>query len=367
MTLTVVQILPALEGGGVERGTLEVAAELIRHGHRSFVISAGGRMVEQLERVGSEHIKWDIGKKSLLTFRYILKLRKFLRENKIDVIHARSRLPAWIAWFAWKGMDKNSRPRFITTVHGLYTPGCYSSIMTKGEVVIAVSKTIKGYIEQNYPDVEQSRIRLIYRGVDEKEFPYGYKPDEQWLKLWYQHYPQLKEQCVLTLPGRLTRLKGHKEFIDLIGSLVKNGKQVYGLIVGDVPADRHHYMRELQKNINEQRLDKNIIFTGHRLDMREIYAVSDMVLSLSSKPESFGRTVLEALNLGTPVAGYAYGGVGEILEELYPTGCVKSGDRLDLVNTVSTIMENQIKVEEVKKYSLKSMLNSTINVYKEFA
>ena len=130
--LTVVQVLPALEGGGVERGTLEVARELVRHGHGSLVISAGGRMVAELEREGSEHITWTIGAKSLLTLRYVSKLRDLLVERRVDILHARSRLPAWIAWLAWRGMDPATRPHFVTTVHGLYSVNRYSAVMRRG-------------------------------------------------------------------------------------------------------------------------------------------------------------------------------------------------------------------------------------------
>ena len=117
--LTVVQILPALESGGVERGTLEVGRYLVQNGHRSIVISAGGRMVEQLRREGSEHIAWDVGAKSLWSLRFVPRLRRFLRDNQVDILHARSRMPAWLAWLAWRGMEPIHRPRFVTTVHGL--------------------------------------------------------------------------------------------------------------------------------------------------------------------------------------------------------------------------------------------------------
>ena len=367
MKLTVVQLLPELESGGVERGTLEVAAELVRQGHRSIVISAGGRMVEQLEREGSEHVRWDIGKKSLLTFRYIFQLRKFLKKNSIDILHARSRLPAWIAYLAWKGMDKNNRPHFITTVHGQYSVSKYSSVMVRGERVIAVSKTIQDYITSNYLFVDKTKIRLIHRGVESQEFPYEYKPTDEWLNKWHAQYPQLKNKIIITLAGRITRLKGHKDFIELINSLVEKGYDIHGLIVGGTDIKHKKYENEIRSMVLDKNIQNRISFTGHRTDVRDIFSISDIVVSLTNKPESFGRTVLEALSLGTPVAGYAYGGVGEILNELYPAGAVKPYNQTGLVSRVADILDNGIKVGEVKKYSLQSMLDSTINVYKEFA
>jgi hypothetical protein len=119
--LTVLQVLPALDGGGVERGTLEVAAALTQQGHRSLVISAGGRLVARLEAAGSRHIDWPIGAKSILTLRWVRRLRQLLLEESVDILHARSRLPAWVAWLAWRGLSPDRRPRFLTTVHGLYS------------------------------------------------------------------------------------------------------------------------------------------------------------------------------------------------------------------------------------------------------
>ena len=131
--LNVAQLLPALNGGGVERGAVEVAGELVRRGHRSLVISAGGRLVPELVGAGSEHLAWPLGVKSPLTLRWVQPLRRWLAAQRIDILHARSRLPAWIGWLAWRGMDPATRPRFVTTVHGLYSVSRYSAIMTWGE------------------------------------------------------------------------------------------------------------------------------------------------------------------------------------------------------------------------------------------
>jgi len=130
--LTVVQVLPALEGGGVERGTLEVARELVRRGHCSIVISAGGRMVDELLRDGSEHISWPIGVKSLFTLRFVPKLRRLFGERHVIFCMPDRVLPAWVAYLAWRGMDPATRPHFVTTVHGMYSVNRYSAIMTRG-------------------------------------------------------------------------------------------------------------------------------------------------------------------------------------------------------------------------------------------
>src|SRR5574340_1156848 len=135
--LTVLQLLPALESGGVERGTLEVADALVQRGHRALVMSGGGRLVAPLTKLGAEHYTWPIGVKSPRTLLLVGKLRRFLIEQRVDIVHARSRVPAWIACLAWRGMDLATRPRFVTTVHGMYGVNRYSRVMTRGGGFIA--------------------------------------------------------------------------------------------------------------------------------------------------------------------------------------------------------------------------------------
>ncbi|OIQ82747.1 2-deoxystreptamine N-acetyl-D-glucosaminyltransferase [mine drainage metagenome] len=363
--LTVLQVLPALAGGGVERGTLEVGKFLVEHGHRSMVMSAGGRMVEQLTREGSEHFAWAVGAKSLMTLRLISRLRRFLVEQQVDVLHVRSRMPAWIAWLAWRGMNPATRPHLVTTVHGMYSVSRYSAIMMKGERVIAVSDTIRRYILNNYPEVPAARIALIPRGVDPAEFPHGYRPPEAWLDAWRAQYPQLEGRLVLTLPGRLTRLKGHEDFIRLIGRLKARGLSVHGLIVGGEDPRRRRYAQQLLGRVAGAGMADAITFTGHRSDLREIMAVSDIVLSLSSKPESFGRTSLEALSLGVPVIGYDHGGVGETLRAIFPEGAVPLGQADALEDAVVRNIRPQAGIAAAHNFLLQHMLERTIQVYEE--
>ena len=361
--LSVVQLLPALNGGGVERGTLEIARELVRHGHRSVVISAGGRLVPELLREGSEHLAWPLGAKSPWVLRWVRPLRHWLAEQRIDILHVRSRLPAWIAWLAWRQMDPATRPRFITTVHGLYSVSAYSAIMTRGERVIAVSDTVRAYLRQHYPQLAAERIQVIQRGVDPLDFPQGYRPSSEWLTDWYRHYPQLQEGPVLTLPGRLSRLKGHEAFIELIARLRAEGHPVHGLIVGGIEPRRQAYANDLQRKVHALGLSDAVLFIGHRADIREIYAVSTLVLSLSTKPESFGRTVLEALSLGRPVVAYAQGGVGEILDRLYPVGRVPPDDTAALFSRVSALLETAPPVPSESAFPLQGMLDETLTLY----
>ena len=358
--LTVLQMLPALEGGGVERGTLELDAELVRRGYRSLVMSAGGPLVSRLH---GEHIAWPVGRKSPAALLLAHRLRRFLARERVDVLHPRSRLPAWIAWLAWRGMPAERRPRFITSVHGIHSVSRYSRIVTRGERVIAVSGAVRDYLLRAYPGIEAGRIRVIHNGVDQAVYPWDYRPPRSWQQRWFAEHAYLLDRLVLTLPGRLTRRKGHADFVFLMKRLVEAGMPVHGLIVGAEDARHAAYARELYAAVQAAGLGDRITFTGQRLDLRDIMAVSNLVLSLSLKPEAFGRTVLEALSMGVPVVGYDHGGVGELLATLYPAGHVPPGDRVALVDRVRALLERPGTVAEQPRFDLAETLDRTIAVY----
>lgn len=371
--LKVLQILPALDGGGVERGTLEIARALVARGHESVVLSGGGRLVAQLQREGSRHMAMDLGRKSPFTLLKYRSLRTLLAREQFDIVHVRSRLPAWVAWLAWRGMSATKRPHFVSTVHGMHSVSAYSGIMCAGERVIAVSDTVQRYIEthytqQHWPHVDMHRVVTIPRGVDPQEFPWQYVPPTDWLATFREQHPQLAGKFVVTLPGRLTRLKGHQDFIAVIGALVARGINVIGLVVGGEDPKRSAYAREIRARVRQAGLGERILFPGHRSDMREIYAVSDCVLSLSGKPEAFGRTVLEALALGRPVVGYAHGGVAEILAALFPYGAVANGDVQMIVERLTGVLQGQAPaVIRNERFLLTEMQEKTLALYAELA
>lgn len=366
--LTVVQTIPALDAGGVERGTVEVAAELVARGHRAVVVSAGGRMTVELESVGAEHFTLPIHAKSPATLRLVRPLRRLIGELGADVLHSRSRVPAWVSYLAWRGMKPGCRPRFVTSVHGLYSVNRWSAIMTRGEVVEAVSDAARRYIIDNYPRVPESRVRVIHRGVDPKEFPHGFTPDPAWLERWRNEFPELRGRRLITMIGRLTRLKGHAEMIGLISELRDSGLPVHGVIVGGVDPRRARYARELRELVRDSKLEHHITFTGHRGDVREIAAISDVVLSLSTTPESFGRSVLEAVRLGTPVLGWDHGGVGEVLAAVHPAGAVPLGDTTELARRAATLLaQPKSLVPLTTRFTKREMLDRTIALYEELA
>src|SRR5258708_16576577 len=177
--LTVVQLLPALNAGGVERSVLEIGRALVAAGHRSIVISAGGRLQEKLVAQGSEHITLDIGRKSLATLRHVRSLRRLFSKLRPDIVHARSRLPAWLARFALRGV-RAPKPHFITTVHGLNSPSFYSSILTRGERVICVSNAVRDYILLHYSRTDPTRLTVVPRYFVPADVAFGCQPDVAW-------------------------------------------------------------------------------------------------------------------------------------------------------------------------------------------
>jgi glycosyltransferase involved in cell wall biosynthesis len=361
--LTVVQLIPRLHAGGAERSTLEIARALVQAGHRSVVISAGGRMVEQLQAEGSEHITLDLARKSLRTLSRLGALRSVLRQIQPDIVHARSRLPAWLGWWAIKNLTP--RPHFVTTVHGLNSPGRYSAILLRGEKVIAVSQTLRDYVLSHYRWLDSSKVRVIPRGIDPAEFPYGHRPDDAWTKAFFSEYPALAGAPLLTLPARGTRLKGHHDAIELIADLKHRGIEARLLLLGVVEPGREDYLAELHKLIRLRGVTSQVVLTPSRSDVRDIYATSALVLQLSNKPESFGRTVIEALSLCRPVLGYAHGGVGELLAELYPSGRVPPGDRERLVERAAELLRVAPPISPLQSYRLVDMQQATLALYEE--
>lgn len=361
--LCVLQLLPAMESGGAERSALEIARALVQAGHRSVVVSAGGRMLEQLRSEGSEHVTLDIGRKSLLTLTRIRALRRVIRECDADIVHARSRLPAWLARYALRGLDAH----FVTTVHGLNSPGRYSSIMLRGERVILVSQAVRDYVLSHYPWVNRESLVVVPRGVDPQAFPYGYAPDAEWVQRFDDQYPQLGGAPLLTLPGRGTRLKGHADAINLHADLMARGIDTRLLLLGIVEPGREPYVAEMRQLVADRGVGDTVVLSAQRDDVREVLAHSALVLQLSNFPESFGRTVVEALSLCRPVLGYAHGGVGALLAENYPAGRVPAGDAERLVERAAELLRRAPAVPRLEEYTLEAMQRSTLAVYRQLA
>lgn len=357
-----------MESGGVERGTVEVASALTRSNHEPIVISEGGAMVRELERLGVRHEPMSVARKSPKSLKGIAQIATFLRQEHVDIVHCRSRLPAWLTLLALRRVGGIS-PRLVTSVHGLHSVSRYSAVIGRGERVEAVSNTAREYLLQNYPKVDPSRVRVIYRGIDPSRYYSDFRPSDEWLRSWNERMREFNPAAdpILTLAGRVTRLKGQQEFLSVLEKLNSTGFPCKGLIVGSEDSRHRRYVRELHGRVAQSAdLKSRVWFTGQRSDVREIFSVSSCVLSLSTKPESFGRTVLEALSIGTPVVAFDHGGVGEILKQVFPAGAVNFGDVSAVADRIVEVCQSH-QVVKPHEMTLEKMCARTIAMYEELA
>jgi glycosyltransferase involved in cell wall biosynthesis len=298
-------MLPELEEGGVECETVEMATHLVQSGHRSIVVSGGGRMVAPLEAAGSQHIRWAyIGEKSPRCLSYLLPLRRLLTRETVDILHLHSRLPAWVGYLAWKSLPRDRRPRLLTTFHGFYSINAYSAVMTRGERVVAVSRTIADHIKAAY-NTPEYRIDIIYGGFDEERFePDRVAPDRvaDLFRKW--RLPDTKTPLIL-LPGRFTRLKGHDLFFRSLARI--EHLPWIAVCAGDLN-ENSDLLLGLKERLTALKLTDRVRFPGHCDDMPAALMLADVVVSASIKPESFGRVAIEAQAMGVPVIATAHGG-----------------------------------------------------------
>lgn len=358
--LTVIQLLPALETGGVERSTLEVAAALVAAGHNSHVVSAGGRLVATLEIAGSIHHRLAIGAKSLATPLRVFALRRLLRRLRPDIVHARSRLPAWLGLGALSGLSP--RPVFITSVHGLNSPGRYSGVMTRGDAVICVSTTVRDYVLRHWPEAAP-RLQVIPRGVDPTQFPRHPRPDVNARAEVLAELGLPASTRLLLLPGRGTRLKGHATAIRLLAALRAHDVPAALWLLGTGETGREGYVAELRTLALALGVGHALRISPPRTAVVPAYAAADLVLQLSQQPEAFGRTVLEALSVGAPVLGWGCGGVGEQLALLQPSGAVPAGDERLLLERAMALLDAPPKPPLAIPYTLVAMQQATLDLY----
>jgi glycosyltransferase involved in cell wall biosynthesis len=364
--LCIVQLLPALESGGVERSTLEIGRALVAAGHRSVVISAGGRLLPQLQSEGSEHFTLDVGAKSLRTLTRVGALKRLLVELQPDVVHARSRLPAWLAIAALRSLP-DPKPHLVTSVHGLNSPGWYSSALVRGEKVVCVSDTVRTHVLKQWPNTDPGKLRVIEPGIDAGEFPRDFRASESWRRELAEKYPALQGGKLLLLPGRGTRLKGHASAIELLASLRAAGVDARLCLLGARDTGRAAYLAELEALAQRLNVAAALAITPPRVDMREMYSLADLVLQLSEQPEAFGRTVLEALAIGRPVLGWQHGGVGELLRRYYPAGAVAFADREQLLKHALVLLQAAPPVSSTLLPTLSGTQQQTLELYASFA
>ena len=360
--MRITQLLPELNEGGVERGVVELSRELVKLGHDSIVISSGGKLAAQIEADGGRHITFDLCSKNPLTAPLrIMQLRRLLGQLGPDILHARSRVPAWLGWLA----NRTLHLPFVTTVHGFNSVNFYSRVMTFGDRVICVSSAIRDYVQRHY-GVPAEKLVVIPRGVDLVQFDPA-RLDRQFLASFRREYG-LEGRYVVTSVGRITQLKDYETFIDALILVKKALPEVLGLIVGGVRDDKQAYFRQLQQRIASAGAEEYIRFTGSQQQVAEIYSLSDLVVSSSKKPESFGRAAAEALAMERPVLATNHGGVVDIVRDgetgyLFPPG--EAAGLADLIVRTRLTRFAGLRDFVAKNFTLERMVTETLSVYQD--
>ncbi|MFN7038787.1 MAG: glycosyltransferase family 4 protein [Alphaproteobacteria bacterium] len=366
----VLQVLPSLISGGVERGTIDIAKALSNNNYTSFVASAGGKLVSNLDKLRVKHFTLSLNSKN--PFKILLNsfyLAKLIEEHNINIIHARSRAPAWSAFLA----AKITGIKFVTSFHGIYKfnnifKKFYNSIMTKGEKVIAVSNYVKNHILDNY-NIPEEKIELIHRGVDLEYFNKNnidLSATNSLKKLLQLDY----DLPIISLPGRLTRWKGQLFLLNALKLLPENS--FFCLIVGD---DKGHkaYRIELQKFIDGKNLSSNVKIVENITDIPNLYAISNIVVSTSLEGEAFGRVAVEAQAMGCLTIATNIGGAKETIINNKTGWLVTPNDFSMLASTIENLLNIPFPQQEIytraarehicENFSLDQMTSKTIALY----
>ena len=371
--LVVLQVLPELNQGGVELGTIEIASELQKRGIKNFVASEGGRMEGALERLKVKHFTLPLKTKNIFKmWLNSLRLAKIIKDNGITIVHARSRAPAWSAYWA----AKKCGVHYITTFHGTYGLGpkgikrIYNRVMTFGERVIAISNHIKEHIIKNY-GTDEGKIRLIARCVNMENFDVENTSAERMIKFLEENNIPADKPLV-TLIGRLTNWKGQKLLIEALNKI--KDMDFHCLLIGD-DQGRTQYSEELHDMIEQYGMEDRYTFIRHVSDVPAAMLVSDVVLSTSIEPEAFGRIAIEGQAMGRVVVASDIGGSKETVIDGVTGKLFKSGDADDLANAIkwalSLSKEDKDKIganaiKNIKEHFTKQiMCDKTISVYEE--
>ncbi|MBA8666946.1 glycosyltransferase family 4 protein [Holosporaceae bacterium 'Namur'] len=373
----VLQVLPNLISGGVERGTLEIASALIKNNYQAFVCSwGGGKMINDLKHMGAKHISLPVHSKNPLNIILnIFRLKKVIKENAINIVHARSRAPAWSCYFACK----LTGAKFVTTFHGTYTADnhikkYYNSIMLKGDKVIAISKFIYNHILKTY-NILNDKLIIINRGVDQAYFSPSLV-NEQRLSSLKQNLKLsnnfLKNKKIIIMPARFTRWKGHLYLLKIFKLLQE--ENFLCLMVGASESRHKEYLKEVRLCIGKYGLKDKVIITGEVKDMPALYMLADFVISASLKPEAFGRTIIEAQSMGKIIIATKEGGATEesIVDKStgfhIPNDNEKEASKVilsalkltqDKYNEITSKALNDVK----KNFALQTMCDKTLEVY----
>ena len=370
--MKILQVLPALDAGGVERGTVEMVQAIVGAGGTALVASAGGRQVAAVERAGGQHIQLNLMTKDPVNILLNAgKLARLIRSENISLVHARSRAPAWSAYLA----ARRTQTPFVTTWHGVYGedfPGkrLYNSVMARGDRVIAISHYIGNRVAAH--GVPPSRLRIIPRGVDPDIFDPARISGDRVHRLAEAWRIPTGARIVM-LPARLTRWKGAEALLDAVARLPAHDNLFCVLVGSD--QGRTRYAASLTARAESLGLTPRLRLAGHCDDMQAALMLADVVVSTSLKPEPFGRTVIEAQAMGRPVVAFHHGGAAETIRDGQTGLLVPPGDigalaaaidhALTLEDAARAARAYQARTAVLAGFTTAAMQSATLAVYRE--
>ena len=369
----ILQIVPTLNCGGVERGTIDIAKAIYEAGDSPLVLSVGGSLRDKVKEIPAKLIKHNVSSKNpFRIFRNVGFIENLIKTEKIDLVHSRSRAPAWSAYMATKRTDTPH----VTTFHGIYSlksslKKYYNSVMTKGDRVIAVSNFVKEHILHNY-GIDEQKIRVIYRGVDLEYF--NPESTTELLKRKFSEKYNLPPSCpLIILPSRMTSWKGQHILIQALAEIKK--LDFYCILVGDL-SKHPNYVCRLKKLIQDFKLQSKVQIFGSEIDIMGLYSRADIVISSSIQPEAFGRTIVEAQAMAKIVIATNIGGAAETVEDGVTGFHVKPDDHLAMAESIKYALSilgsheadkmGQLARKSVSEhFSLEKMQSDTLKVYSE--
>ena len=372
---TILQVIPHLAAGGAERTTIEVAEALVAAGATALVVSAGGRLEKDLNRVGGELIRLESAptKNPLEIYANAGRIAKLVKVRKVGLVHARSRAPAWSALWA----ARRTKVPFVTTYHGVYNAKgglkrLYNSVMARGDKVIANSDFTAWHVVAEHPWAAD-RIITIPRGVDIAKFATDAVAPSRTDALRTAWKLEPGADAVILLPGRLTGWKGHREAIAAAAALNASGVANWRMVFAGDPQGRDGYVEELKQLIASNGLDGRVSMVGHCDDMPAAFALADIVIAPSNEPEAFGRVAAEAGAMGVPAIGSSIGAQGEIIVDGETGLIVPPSDPAHLSTAIGKLlalgpegraaMGRKAQTRVLARFTTSALQKATLSVY----
>ena len=368
----VMQVIPELGPGGAEQGCIDIAAELVQAGATAIVVSNGGARIHELARAGAIHIDLPVHSKNPVTMmQNVKRLRDLIIKYNVDIVHARSRAPAWSCYKACKGTNA----RFMTTCHAPYNINgkmkrTYNSSIAKGERIIAISGHVERYLQENYT-INPQKIRVIHRGIALEKFHPNAVTPERMIRL-AREWRIPDGASIIMLPGRLTRWKGQAVLIEALAKL--NRSDIFTVIIGS-DQGRTDYRLELEELIRDRDLSGQIRIIDHCDDMPAAYMLTAVAVSASTDPEGFGRIPVEAQAMGRPIIATDHGGAQETIIRHETGWLVKPGDVDELATALQealslnagqrAVLATRCMAHIASNFTKERMADKTLDVYAE--